>query len=123
MNKQWHRKPYLTIALFIILVLTGCGMAQRNALMRDKYPYYPEHIKNAINGKYIVEGMDQEQVYLALGLTTCKTTSYYKGRHVEVWSYEPNPFTGKPSAGTFDCLRATQRVYFEDGKVVGWDNM
>lgn len=109
--------------LLAAIFLLGCGLAQRQALMRDKYPYYPEHIKRAVDGGYIVEGMDQEQVYLALGVTFCKSSSYYKGRYVEVWSYQPNPFTGRPSAGTYDCLRARQRVYFENGRVVGWDNM
>lgn len=117
------KRGCLVIFLVLALFLTGCGLAQRQALMRDKYPYYPEHIKKAIDGKYIVEGMDYEQVYLALGPTLCKSSSYYKGRYVEVWSYEPNPFTGKPSGGTYDCLRARQRVYFENGRVVGWDNM
>jgi outer membrane protein assembly factor BamE len=107
----------------VVFFLSGCGLAQQRALMRDKYPFYPEHIKRAIDGGYIVEGMDQEQVYLALGVTSCSSSSYYKGRNVVVWSYTPNPFTGRPAGGTYDCLRANQRVYFENGRVVGWDNM
>jgi hypothetical protein len=91
--------------------------------MRDKYPYLPPQIKQAIDGGYIVEGMDTEQVSIALGVTLCHSRSYYKGNSVEVWAYEPNFFTGRPSAGTYHCPRATQRVYFENGLVVGWDNM
>ncbi len=113
----------LCLVIILLLFSIGCGLAQRQALMRDKYPYYPDHIKQAINGRYIVEGMNQEQVYLAIGITLCKSSSYYKGRYAEVWSYQPEPFTGKPSGGTFDCLQARQRVYFENGRVVGWDNM
>lgn len=114
---------WLYAIVLAVIFLSGCGLAQRQALMMDKYPYYPEHVKRAIDGGYIVEGMDQEQVYLALGVTLCRSSSYYKGRTVEVWSYVPNPFTGRPSGGTYDCLRARQRVYFENGRVVGWDNM
>jgi hypothetical protein len=110
-------------ATTLIILLTGCGIAQRQALMRDRYPYYPEHIKRAIDESKIVEGMDSEQVYLAIGVTLCKSSSYYKGRSVEVWAYSPNPFTGRPSGGTYDCPRATQRIYFENGRVMGWDNM
>lgn len=117
------RKLSLLVLFVIILFLSGCGIAQRQAFMRDKYPYYPEHIKQAIDNGRVIEGMNQEQVYLSLGVTLCKSSAYYKGIQVEVWSYEPNAFTGKPSAGTYDCLRARQRVYFERDKVVGWDNM
>ena len=105
------------------LILAGCGIAQRNALMRDKYPYYPDNIKKAISGGNLVEGMDQEQVFLTFGGTLCKSSSYYKGKTVEVWSYQPDGFTGEPSGGTYDCLHAVQRVYFENGAVVGWDNI
>lgn len=115
------KKFYLFI--LVIIFLSGCGIVQRQALMRDRYPYYPDHIKTAIDGKYIVEGMNQEQVYLAIGATLCKSSSYYKGSHTEVWLYQANPFTGKPAGGTYDCLRATIHIYFENGKVVGWDNM
>lgn len=115
------KKFYLFI--LVIIFLSGCGIVQRQALMRDRYPYYPDHIKTAIDGKYIVEGMNQEQVYLAIGATLCKSSSYYKGGHTEVWLYQANPFTGKPAGGTYDCLRATIHIYFENGKVVGWDNM
>ena len=116
-------KKQLIVAYAILFLLNGCGIVQRNALMRDKYPYYSEHIKRAIDGKYIVEGMNQEQVYLSVGPTLCRSSSYYKGRQTETWNYQPNPFTGRPSGGTYDCIRATQRVYFENGLVVGWDNM
>lgn len=107
----------------ICLIFSGCGIAQRNALMRDKYPYYSDNIKKAISSGYLVEGMDQEQVFLSFGGTLCKSSSYYKGKNVEVWSYQPDGFTGRPAGGTYDCLRAVQRVYFEDGAVVGWDNI
>lgn len=108
--------------LLLIFSLAGCG-GQRQALMKDKFPYYPPHIQHAINNNRVVEGMDQEQVYLSLGTTLCKSTSYYRGTQVEVWAYEPNAFTGKPLDGTYNCYRARQRVYFERGSVVGWDNM
>ncbi len=113
----------LCALLIITLFLVGCGIAQRNALMRDKYPYYSDNIKRAISGGYLVEGMDQEQVYLTFGPTLCRSSSYYKGKTVEVWSYQPNGLTGKPSGGTYDCLQAVQRVYFEEGRVIGWDNI
>jgi len=108
----------LTICSFLV----GCVSAERQALMKDKYPYYPENIKQAIDRNLIVEGMNQEQVYLALGRTYCKSNQDYKGRNTEVWSYEPDSWTGRPM-GTWDCSQATQHVYFENGIVIGWDNM
>ncbi len=106
------------LILFLILFL-GCGIAQRNALMREKFPYYSQAIKKAIQEHYIIEGMNEEQVYLSLGLTLCTSSRYYKGKSTVVWSYQSDGLTGKPAGGTYDCARAYINVYFENGVVVG----
>lgn len=68
------------LLLFITVILTSCGVISRQRLMKYEYPYYPTHIQRAIDGGYIVEGMNINQVYLAIGDTMCKSNSYYKGR-------------------------------------------
>ncbi len=111
------------VCLAVLLFLAGCGYLQRQAIIREKFPHYPESIKRAIEEKRIVERMSQEQVFLALGVTLCRTNGYYNDRAVEIWAYEPDFASGQPVAGTFRCSKATQRVYFENGLVVGWENL
>jgi hypothetical protein len=120
--KEYFMKK-ISLLLLMSLFLINCGVVQRQALMRDKYPLYPDNIKKAIDNRYIIKGMNQTQVYLALGTTLCISSSYYKNKQIIVWAYSPDPITGKPMSGTFDCYRARQRVYFENREVVGWDNM
>jgi hypothetical protein len=113
----------LWLAWFAPVLFVACGLAERQALMRERYPTYPPAVQEAITHGQVLEGMTPEQVYLAFGVTLCKQSSYYQGRQMLVWAYEPNPFTGRPAAGTYNCNRASQRIYFENGRVVGWDNL
>ncbi|MBI4959929.1 MAG: hypothetical protein HY915_10580 [Desulfovibrio sp.] len=104
-------KALLTISL-ALFVLLGCA-TDRDRLMRDKYPSYPEPIKRAIDESYLVTGMDQEQVYLTLGPAMCKKQVQRKGKQVEVWLYPPG--------GREPCLTAKHRVYFEQGRLTEWE--
>jgi outer membrane protein assembly factor BamE (lipoprotein component of BamABCDE complex) len=116
-------KPGVVFLLFLLFLLASCDYMQKKALLQDRYPSYPENIKQAIEGEYVAEGMDQEQVYLALGSTTCKTKGYYQNKHVEIWSYDRRQQSAAETyAGTYDCLKATFRVYFENGRVIGWED-
>lgn len=112
----------IILVLLISLFVVSCGLAYRQSLMKDKYPYYPVHIRQAIDQQKVIEGMDYEQVYLAIGLTWCKSRSYYKGKNTEVWVYQRDLFTGKPTLPD-NCNKGSIRIYFEDEKVVGWDNL
>lgn len=115
--KRW------TLFLLVGLVfMMSCGLVERQQLMKDNFPHYPPEIQSAIRAGRVIEGMNQEQVHLALGLCQCRASSYYKGKQVNVWAYETHPITGRPW-GTSDCWRANKKVYFENGIVVGWDNM
>lgn len=123
--------------LILILGLTGCmGMGtmskmgeKRKILIREKLHTYPEHIQQAIRDGKIMEGMDRDQVLLALGPTGCISKGIYKGRQVEVWLYQFNPFTGKQMGKAGICQRDSGAfwkdsvVYFEDNIVVGWENL
>jgi hypothetical protein len=106
-----------------IAVLTSCGYMQRQKLMEEKYPKYPDEIKRAIDGGYLIEGMNKEQVYLALGTTLCVSSTTQSQIRVELWSYQPEIFSNKPTDGTFECHKASMRVYFVNGVVTRWDNM
>jgi outer membrane protein assembly factor BamE len=102
----------LLLALLAVLVaVTGCD-AQRDRLMKEKYPAYSDSIKRAIDHNNIVRGMDQDQVYLALGEPMCKKTVAREDRDVEVWLYPPG--------GRNPCNTAEFRVYFEQGVVTDW---
>jgi len=83
--------------------------------MKEKYPYYPESIKRAIDRSHLVHGMDHDQVYLTFGEPMCKRTIDQKGKQVEVWLYPPG--------GKNPCVTAEFRVYFEDGAVSDWQRM
>lgn len=101
----------LSLLVVSLLLLVGCE-SERDRLMRDKYPAYPGNIKHAIDHDYVIQGMDQEQVYLAIGNPICKKTITYQHRHVEVWAYPPG--------GDDPCSTAEYRVYFENGVVTEW---
>ncbi|MFZ5907846.1 MAG: hypothetical protein ACOYVJ_10670 [Nitrospirota bacterium] len=111
------------VSIFLLLVLlAGCDYLEKKALMQDRYPSYSQDIRQAVIEGQIVEGMDKEQVFLALGSTVCKTTGYYGEKAVEIWSYENNQHPVAESyAGTYDCLKADFKVYFENDRVIGWE--
>jgi len=101
----------LCLWLGAILFMAGCE-SQRDRLMKEKYPTYPDHFKRAIDHSYAVRGMDQEQVYLAFGEPICKRTIERNGKPVEVWLYPPG--------GRDPCITAEFLVYFEKGVVSEW---
>jgi outer membrane protein assembly factor BamE len=108
----------LRLASLIVLglcLLTGCfADKERERLMKEQYPSYPELIKRAIDDGYVTRGMTYDQVYLALGPAYCRTPTYYQGKKVETWMYPPDE--GMP------CARARSRIYFENGQVIGWES-
>jgi outer membrane protein assembly factor BamE (lipoprotein component of BamABCDE complex) len=115
------RKLKIVFLFLLLLLMANCDAMQKKALMQDRYPSYPENIRQAIEGEYVVEGMDHDQVYLALGSTTCKTTGYYQDKQVAIWSYDKRQQSpAETYAGTYDCLQANFKVYFDNGKVIGW---
>jgi outer membrane protein assembly factor BamE len=103
----------LLTSLFVLAtVLVGCDLEHRR-LMKEQYPSYPEGVRRAIDRGNILRGMDQEQVYLALGSPVCKTEIEDEGRPLQVWLYPP--------IGRDACVTAHFRVYFEEGRVTAWD--
>lgn len=105
------RIPYSL--LILVALLAGCD-AERQRLMRDEYPSYPERVRRAIDRESILRGMTEEQVYLSLGSPVCKKEIQYEGRPVQVWLYPP--------IGRDACITADFRVYFENGGVTRWDH-
>jgi outer membrane protein assembly factor BamE len=100
------------ILILLTLLLPAACDAERSRLMREKYPSYPEAIKRAIDRNYLINGMDHDQVLLAMGHPICKKTITHQGRPVEVWLYPPG--------GKNPCNTAEFRVYFEQGAVTSW---
>jgi len=130
-------KPWI-LFLLVGLVLVGCmGMGimtkmaeKRDLLIQEKrLNTYPEDIQQTIRDKKIIEGMNQDQVLLAIGPTGCISNGIYKGNQVEVWIYQFNPFTGRPMGKAGICQRDSGAfwkdtiVYFENNNVVGWENL
>ncbi len=93
-------------------VLTGCD-SERRRLMTEEYASYPQGVQRAIDRGQIIRGMNQDQVYLALGTPVCKTEIQDQGKPVQVWLYPP--------IGRDACITAEFRVYFEKGVVTTWD--
>lgn len=111
MQGRGARGTGLAILVAVLVVMTGCDV-QRDRLMKEKYPSYSDSIKRAIDRNNLVRGMDQDQVYLALGEPICKKTIVRTDKPVEVWLYPPG--------GRFPCNTAEFRVYFEEGTVTEW---
>jgi hypothetical protein len=101
-----------TSCFFAAIVLASCD-SERRRLMKDDYPSYSEGVRRTIDRGTIMRGMNQDQVYLALGSPVCKTEIQDQGRPVQVWLYPP--------IGRDACVTADFRVYFEDGMVTTWD--
>lgn len=103
----------LLTGLFVLAAgLPGCDL-EHHRLMKEQYPSYSEGIRRAIDRGNIMRGMNQDQVYLALGSPVCKKEIEDHGRLLQVWLYPP--------IGRDACITADFRVYFEEGVVVTWD--
>ena len=98
--------------LLLAIALSGCD-TERHRLMSDHYPSYPEGVRWAVDHGYILRGMNQDQVYLALGKPVCKKEVEEESRKVTVWLYPP--------IGRDACVTSAFRVYFEEGVVTTWD--
>ena len=109
----WLQRVLFHSLLLLAISLSGCD-TERHRLMRDQYPSYPEDVRRTIDRGTIIRGMNQDQVYLALGAPVCKTEIQDQGRRVQVWLYPP--------IGRDACVTADFRVYFEAGVVTTWDH-
>lgn len=103
----------LTGLCLIAVGFSGCT-SERSRLLKDEYPSYPEGVRRTIDRGTIIRGMNQDQVFLALGSPVCKTEIQDQGRTVQVWLYPP--------IGRDACITADFRVYFEEGVVTTWDH-
>lgn len=110
------------LSLVALAFLAGCaaGESERQALMREKYPSYPDNIKKAIDSGTLVKGMTQEQVLLALGRTPCINSRTLKGKTYDSWAYQLDEQTGKLIVPTH-CSMGRQAVVFENGRLTEWD--
>jgi hypothetical protein len=111
--KTGARTTALAALASAALSFASCD-TERQQLMRDQFPTYPETVKRAIEHGYLLHGMTHEQVYLTLGPAICKTDGQYEGRPVEVWLYPPG--------GREPCRTAQHRVYFDNGLVSSWES-
>lgn len=101
--------------ILCILILSGLGCdAERQRLMKEQYPFYPERIRRAIQLGTVMRGMTEEQVYVSLGAPACKRDIQRQGTPIRVWLYPP--------IGRDACMTADFRVYFEEGQVTTWDH-
>ena len=98
--------------LVLTISMSACD-GQRQRLMTEQYPSYPESVRWAIDRGNILRGMTEDQVYLALGSPVCKKDVADEGRTVTVWLYPP--------IGRNACVTSAFRVYFEQGAVTTWD--
>ncbi len=103
----------LTGLCLIAVGFSGCA-SERSRLLKEEYPSYPEGVRRTIDRGTIIRGMNQDQVFLALGSPVCKTEIQDQGRAVQVWLYPP--------IGRDACVTADFRVYFEEGVVTTWDH-
>lgn len=106
------RQVFLNGCLLLTILLSACD-GQRQRLMTEHYPSYPESVRWAIDRGSVLRGMSEDQVYLALGSPVCKKTVEDEGRPVTVWLYPP--------IGRDACVTSAFRVYFEQGSVATWD--
>jgi hypothetical protein len=136
--KGWQiMKPWI-LFLSVGFILSGCmgigtmtKMEEKRHLLiqEEKINTYSEQIQQTIRNKTIVEGMNQDQVLLAIGPTGCISNGIYKGNRVEIWIYQYNPFKGRPMGKSGICQRDSSAfwkdtiVYFENGIVTGWENL
>ncbi len=102
----------LMSVVLVATVLPGCA-SERTRLLKEEYPSYPDGVRWAIDRGNIIRGMNQDQVYLALGSPVCKKDVPNGGRPITVWLYPP--------IGRDACMTSAFRVYFEDGVVTTWD--
>ncbi len=98
--------------LLLALSIAACD-GQRQRLMTEHYPSYPDSVRRSIDKGNILRGMTEDQVYLALGSPVCKKSVDDEGRSVTVWLYPP--------IGRDACVTSAFRVYFEQGAVTTWD--
>ncbi|WHZ21504.1 MAG: hypothetical protein OJF47_000616 [Nitrospira sp.] len=108
----WLRYVFLARLFVLAAALPGCDW-EHHRLMKEQYPSYPEGVRRAIDRGNVMRGMNQDQVYLALGSPVCKKEIEDQGRLLQVWLYPP--------IGRDACITADFRVYFEEGTVVTWD--
>jgi outer membrane protein assembly factor BamE len=105
--------PQLLVCSVLVLLLAGCAFdPERTRLMNERYPSYPEEIKRAIDHGYLIYGMTADQAYLALGPPHCKAAERHDNKTVETWMYPPDE--------GFPCTRASNKVFFDKGSVIGW---
>ena len=125
----------LRVMVLVILVaigLNGCADTLKESLMHDEYPSYSNTIKSAINKGQLLEGMTENQVYLAMSnqsiysFKCVQSDTHYKDVDSIIWSYktiksayEEAAYYGN-SGYANNCAFNTFYICFTNGKVVGW---
>ncbi len=101
-----------------LLPLIACAHGD---IREEKIGKYHPIVQDAIRNGKIMEGMDFEMVWLAIGDTPCKCWFNYKDMMTEIWGYDWNAEKQRMAWGK-DCNRTRLNVIFENGRVIAWDN-
>jgi len=132
------------LSVFAVCLLTGCSSPEARIKERpDAYAALPKKFQDAAAHGEVQEGMTPDAVYIALGRPARVLHGSKKGVARETWVYtrldsENVPawrtlpgqtVDGKPIFYTdYDPISVTHerdifRVDFENGKVVGWQQL
>lgn len=119
------------ICIFVLLFVIGCAISQQEQerirlAYIEQNPQLSERIITCLRYGWICLGMTKEQVMLSKGKPGKITKSIWKSGERETWEYgyfqlsnreklirtEIDPF--------FTSLFHTKYLYFENGKLIGW---
>ena len=132
------------VASFVLFGLTACSTPETRAHERSEaFTALPETFRSAVLKGEIIQGMDTNAVYIALGQPTRVETSTERGVPLERWIYtsmesvEVPAWNGTSSQTVgeaniayphYNPLKFTRpqesfEVKFKNGKVVGWKDL
>ena len=114
------RYPLATAVVMALLAAAGCVHVPRSPNAGARFAVYfatprdlPPDVTGALEHGHVVEGMDREQVWVALGEPIRKAT-FSGPRALELWLYPGYKFHQDPLRGHSVTLF---RVVFIDGRV------